>query len=122
MKKPTKAVLISGLVFPGLGHIYLRSYIVGVALVCLAAWSIYSVADTSIGIALDIAGEIENGGLALDSASIGQLAAQRSQEAEQSTNLAIWVFMASWVIGIVDSYRIGRRQERQEKMPVPKET
>lgn len=113
MKRTTKAALISGLVFPGLGHVYLRRYIVGVALICLAAWSIYTVAQAAIGTALEIAGEIENGSLAMDAGSIGQLVAQRSQEAEQSTNFAAWVLMATWVFGIVDSYRAGRAQERR---------
>jgi len=122
MKKPTKAALISALVFPGLGHIFLHRYIVGAALICLAAWSIYTVAETAIGTALEMAGELENGRLAIDVGSIRQLLAQRSQEAEQSTNLAVWVLVASWVIGIVDSYRVGRAQERLEKISLPKKT
>ena len=122
MDKPTKAALISGLVFPGLGHIYLRKYIVGISLVCLAGWSIYTVAESVIGTAFDIAAEIENGGMVIDPGSIGRLLAQRTHEAGQSTNLAVWVLTASWLVGIVDSYRAGRALERLEKLSAPKET
>ena len=122
MKKSTKAVLISGLVFPGLGHIFLRRYVVGLVLLCLAGGAIYTVANTAIVTALDVAGEIESGSTALDSASISQLVTQRSQQAGQSTNVAAWVLMISWVIGIIDSYRVGRMQERREESSVERRT
>ena len=122
MKKSTKAVLISGLVFPGLGHIFLRRYVVGLVLLGLAGGAIYAVANTAIETALDVVGEIETGGMAIDSASITQLVAQRSQQTEQTTSMAVWVLMVSWLIGIIDSYRIGRAQERQNESSVAKGT
>ncbi|MCB1723727.1 MAG: hypothetical protein KDJ39_08535 [Gammaproteobacteria bacterium] len=115
MKKSTKAALVSGLVFPGLGHLFLRRYVGGLVLLCVAAWSIHAIATTTIGTALEIAKEIEQGSLSVDATSIGQLVAQRSQQAEQSTVVPMWVFFASWVIGVIDSYRLGRSQERQDE-------
>ena len=53
---------------------------------------------------------------------ISQLVEQRTQQTEQSTNLAVWVLMASWVIGIVDSYRVGRALERPEQSSGAKKT
>lgn len=114
MRRSTKAALISGLVLPGLGHIFLRKYVFGLVLLCLSFWSIYSVATSAIGTALDLAKEIEGGGIALDSETMRELVAQRSQQAEQSTRIPLWVFAVSWVIGIVDSYRVGRAQERRD--------
>jgi hypothetical protein len=122
MKRSTKAALIAGLVFPGLGHLFFRRYVVAVLLLCLAGGSIYTVTKTAIDAALNVAGEIESGSIAIDSVSISQLVAQRSQQAEQSTNLAVWVLIASWVIGILDSYRVGRAQERLEESSVAKKT
>jgi len=122
MKRSTKAALLSGLVFPGLGHIYLRRYVAGLVLLCLAGGSIYIVASTVIDTALDVAGEIESGGMAADSASISELVTQRSQQAGQSANVAAWVLMACWLIGIFDSYRVGRAQERREESSVARRT
>ena len=36
MKRSTRAVLLSGLVFPGLGHIFLKQYLRGSILVLIA--------------------------------------------------------------------------------------
>ena len=120
MKRSTKAALISGLVFPGLGHIYLRSFVIGLVLLCLAGGALYTVANTAIETAYEVAGEIENSGMAVDSASISRLVEQRSQQAGQSANMAEWLLMACWLVGIIDSYRIGRKQERQQEPSVTK--
>jgi len=122
MRRSTKAALISGLVFPGLGHVFLRKYVVGVVLLCLAGWSIYSVATTAIETALDVATEIESRGVAVDSVSIGQLVAQRLEKTEQSTNASMWVLLVTWLIGIADSYRVGRGQEQLEESRAAKRT
>jgi hypothetical protein len=122
MKRSTKAALISGLVFPGLGHFFLRRYLVGLVLLCLAVGATYTIVDTVVETALEVVEEIENGSMAIDSASISQLVEQRSQQAEQSTDMAVWVLMVSWLIGVIDSYRVGRAQERQQESSETKET
>lgn len=115
MRRSTKAALVSGLVFPGLGHILVRKYVFGLVLLCLAGWSVYAVAAGAIGTALDVAKEIESGSIVLDSETLSELVAQRSQRAEESTKVPLLVLLVTWVIGIVDSYRAGRAQERLEE-------
>lgn len=116
MKKSTKAVLLSGLVFPGLGHIYLRRFLFGIVLLCLAGVAIFTITETAVNTALEVVNEIEAGNVALDSQSITQLVEQRSRQAEQSTNIELWLFLSCWLFGIIDSYRIGSRQERTEEL------
>ncbi len=114
MKRSTKAALWSALVFPGLGHFLVRRYLVGALLLCLAGGALYSVTHTALSAVTQLAGEIESGGLAIESTSIGQLVAQRSQQAEQSSRVPMAVLTICWVIGIVDSWRVGRAQDREE--------
>jgi len=113
MKKSTKAALLSGLVFPGLGHVYLRRYASGLVLLLLSGWATYSVTASSIDAAYDIADQIEAGTVAPDSGAIGQLIEQRSQQAGQATAIPGWVLLAAWLVGVVDSWRVGRAQERR---------
>ena len=54
MKKSTKAVLLSGLVFPGLGHLYLKRWLEGILLTGVAAYAAYLIVSITLGIALDI--------------------------------------------------------------------
>lgn len=115
MRKSTKAALISGLVFPGLGHVYLRKYLAGLVLLCLAGLPVYLITAATIDAALDVANEIQAGNVAPDSGAITKLVERRSQRAERSASIAEWVLLAVWLVGIVDSWRVGRAQERQEE-------
>ena len=122
MKKSIKAALISGLAFPGLGHIYLKNYLVGVVLLFVAGASVYSVSVAAIDTALSVAKEIEAGGVSTNEDSIERLIEQKSQTSATVTNLSIVALTFSWVIGVVDSYRVGRGKERTKGKVGEKET
>lgn len=111
MKRSTKAALFSGLVFPGLGHLYLRKYWRGVFLVAIASVALYTVVSEAIDTASSIVREIELGGVPLETEAISNLIAERSRSHEGSTDFAAIVFLVTWVVGIIDSCRVGRRQE-----------
>ena len=112
MKRSIKAALISGLAFPGLGHIYLKKYLAGAVLLFVAGASLYSVSVTAIDTALSVAKEIEAGSVSINEDAIGRLIEQESQGPATATNLSLVALILSWVIGVVDSYRVGRAEER----------
>lgn len=116
MKRSTKAALWSALVFPGLGHLYVRRYATGLVLLCVAGWSLYSVMTSVVDAAVALTGDIQNGSMAIESGAIGQVVVQRAQLAEQSTQVPMTVLTICWVIGIVDAYRVGRAQERTDEL------
>ena len=117
MKRSTKAALLSGLVFPGIGHLYLKRYVPGVILLAGAASAIYYIASVTVSMALEIVGRIQSGGVPLDATAIADLVSRHSSGIEQSTSLASYALLACWVVGIVDSYRQGRALEKDEKAP-----
>jgi TM2 domain-containing membrane protein YozV len=114
MKRSTKAALLSGLVFPGLGHIYLKRYVQGILLVFGTALAIYVIVSTAVDTALDVVEKIEGGGVPLDVKAITDLVSQQSRGTEQLTDIATIALLAFWAIGIADSYRVGRAQGRAE--------
>jgi len=111
MNRSIKAALISGLVFPGLGHVYLKKYVTGAILLFVAGASAYSVSATAIDTAISVAKEIEAGEVSINEDAIGRLIEQKSQGTATITNLSLVVLTISWVVGIVDSYRVGRSKE-----------
>ncbi|MEJ2651689.1 MAG: hypothetical protein P8173_07835 [Gammaproteobacteria bacterium] len=122
MKRSIKAALISGLAFPGLGHIFLKKYLVGAVLLFAAGASVYSVSVTAIDTALSVAGEIEAGEVSINEDAIGRLIEQKSQGSAKATNLSLVVLMLSWGIGVVDSYRVGKAKERTKGKVGERET
>jgi uncharacterized membrane protein len=120
MKKSIKAVLWSGLAFPGAGHFYLKRYLRGLILIvpALAGISIYlkSEYDQASSVASKLVEKIESGDVILDFSSIFAVAekldAQIKALQQNSTGeIAFWVFVACWVAGMVDAYLLGRSLE-----------
>ena len=111
-----KAALLSGLVFPGLGHLYLKRYLRGALLAAGAAALTYFIVSVAVNSAMDIAGKIEGGQVQPDAASISEAVSKASQDAERSTDIATTILIALWLIGIVDSYREGRARDKAKEL------
>ena len=111
MKRSTKAVLLSALVFPGAGHFYLKRWVEGILLSAVAAVALYLITSVVWQTAMDIAGQIQSGAIASDADTISALVEDRLQATEGKTNLATLILGTSWVLGIIGSFWQGRRTE-----------
>tara|TARA_R110001592_G_C13192743_1_gene753280 strand:- start:29401 stop:29751 length:351 start_codon:yes stop_codon:yes gene_type:complete len=112
LKKSTKAVLLSALVFPGLGHLYLKRWVAGVVLSGGAAFAIYYISSIAMTIVLDVSHKIETGTIPADIATISEVVSQQFSSTEQATNLASITLLVCWVLGIMGSWWQGRAQEK----------
>ena len=112
MNKSSKAVSLSAFVFPGAGHFFLKKHAVGAILAGAAMTTLYLIGATVIVRAQQIAQQIQSGEVPLDIAAIAQLLSGQTTGIEtQSLNLATAVFTVTWLVGIVDSYRIARQKD-----------
>jgi hypothetical protein len=109
MKKSIKAVLWSGLAFPGAGHFYLKRYLRGLIVFVPAVASIGLYVQGLMEQVDFVMGKIESGTVALDPAAIE--AVLNSAPQSQVVEVAFWVFVACWVAGMVDAYLLGRSLE-----------
>ena len=91
---------------------YLKRYGHGILLAAGAGSALYFIVSVVVTTALDVVGKIQSSGGYLDIGAITDLVSQQLSGAEQSTNAAMIVLLAFWVIGIVDSYRQGRSLEK----------
>lgn len=109
MRKSTKAVLLSALVFPGVGHVFLRLYSRGIVLAGVSFASLYYLVSTAVEQAMQITAKIQSGDVPLDVAAISDLVSRQSMGAvAQLQTVATVALTVCWVVGIVDSYRVGR--------------
>ncbi len=110
MNKSKKAALLSAFLLPGAGHIFLKKYIAGVILASTSFSALYFLISTMVESALQITEKIQAG----DVTAITELVTKQSTGAEaQQLNIATSVLIISWLIGIVDAYRVGRRQDKE---------
>jgi hypothetical protein len=105
MSRSTTAVLLSALVFPGAGHLYLKRFPSGIALIVASLACLSFIVDRAMqqaSIALD---KIESGGVALDPGQISDLIARTSNGS--GSTIATIVLAGCWLIGMFDAYRLG---------------
>lgn len=113
MTKSIKAALLSALVFPGAGHFFLKRHIQGIILTTATIASLYFLISGVVTKALQITDKINRGEIQLDVAAINDLvSAQPTGSEVQVITIASYVLLIAWLIGIVDSYRIGRIQDK----------
>jgi hypothetical protein len=116
MKKSTKAALLSCFVLPGVGHLYLKRFRFGLLLSVCAAAAVYFITSSAVHAAFEVADKIQGSGVPLDAEAIAELVSQQSSASEESTNTAMTALVVFWLIGIFDSFRVGRVLDKAEEV------
>ena len=107
-------MLLSAFVLPGLGHVFLKRYLAGAVLAGAALMALYIYVSGAVEQALKITAMIERGELQSDAAVITEFVSQQPVGADaRLINIATAVLIITWLIGIVDSYRVARLLENE---------
>ena len=115
MKKSTKAALLSGLVFPGLGHLVSRTYYRAAALIASSLIAIYVFTSITVRQAMTVVDRVLSGELDIENSSISELALASLDPADSTAaNQALLVFGVLWIIAIVDAWRQGAAMDRSQ--------
>ena len=113
MKRSSKAALLSGLIFPGIGHIVLKQYLRGSVLMLFALAALSVIVTGIYQRALTIVDRINSGDIPVDTNAIAEMVSNSTSGADRSIeNIAVVVLGVCWLIGIIDSYRLGVAQEK----------
>ena len=113
MTRSTKAALLSGLVFPGIGHMVLKKYLRGSALIISALIASSIIVTVVIQRALTIVDRINSGDIPVETGAIAEMVSNSTNGAVSLIkNISVIVLGACWLIGIIDSYRLGIAQEK----------
>ncbi|MEJ2608695.1 MAG: hypothetical protein P8179_01120 [Candidatus Thiodiazotropha sp.] len=111
MKQSIKAALFSGLVFPGVGHFYLKHYLLGVIFASASLVATAFLLTPIIQVAQEIANKIATGEIPLDAGTINSQITQQVNNIASSASIALWSLISIWLIAIGDSYRLGRKRD-----------
>ena len=112
MKPAIKAALLSGLVLPGLGQIYLKRYLRGIVLMLLVLAGLGFIIVAATISALDNLQKMQSQG-PVDMAAVSKLAVSSPAGASSSCyNVILLLVACCWLFSIIDAYRMGRRMDR----------
>jgi uncharacterized membrane protein YdfJ with MMPL/SSD domain len=109
MSRPLTAVLISALVFPGAGHLYLKRKIRALLFIVPTLVAVAAFVSVAMEQASAMAGQILAGTLPADPAV---LAARLEQQGDSPlATAAAAVMVVCWVCAIADAWLLARRAE-----------
>jgi hypothetical protein len=108
VKSAVKAALLSGIVFPGLGQLYLKRYKRGLAILIAVLLCLGIIIGTVVASALESLKAIERGGGIADMETVSNLARIDSVHSAIDINFILLFVLCCWVFSVVDAYRIGR--------------
>lgn len=109
MSRSTNAVLLSALVLPGAGHLYLKHYWRGAALISISLACLWVFVDRAMQQVSTVIEMLEAEGGALDAGQVSDLVTQTSNSSgSTAVTLATLVLGGCWLLGMVDAYRLGR--------------
>ena len=108
MKKSTRAILLSALVFPGAGHIYLKRTKTGLTLIGLTLIALIYIISDIIQRAFAVVEQIIQMGISSsDTATITRLIEQ--QPGGEWFGLATYGLVGCWVYGVVGCYLLSKK-------------
>lgn len=109
MSRSTNAVLLSALVLPGAGHLYLKHFGRGIALITISLACLWIFVDRVMRQASTVLEKLESEGTVLDTGQLSDLVAQTSNSSgSAAVTVATLVLVGCWVVGIADAYRLGK--------------
>lgn len=109
MKTSLKAALLSAFVFPGVGQLWLKKYLLGCFFCFAAVIPLYMIVSTTVEQTQKIIEQIKFQGNTLDYISINELVSQQMASIDtQQMHIATISLLVIWVVSILDAYRIGR--------------
>ena len=112
MNRTTNAVLLSALVLPGAGHLYLKHFSRGIVLIAISLACLWIFVDRTMQQASTVLERLESEGGALDAGRLSDLVTQTSNSSGSTVvTLATLVLAGCWVLGIADAYRLGKASD-----------
>ncbi len=116
MNHSVKGAFLSGAVFPGLGQVFLKHYVRGIALMLAVSASLVVIVKIALEQALAILEKIQWEGGTIDMITISNAATQASTSSDSRMfNFLLFLIVSCWLIGIVDAYRIGKKKDLEEQ-------
>jgi hypothetical protein len=113
MRKSLQAALLSALVFPGAGHFSLKKPVQGVLLSVVTIVCLYFLITTAVEIAQQLVIRIQRGEIPMDIEMISEMVSQQFVGIDdQRINMPSILLLICWVVGIIDSFRIGWLQDK----------
>ena len=116
MKQSLKGGLLSALVFPGLGHLVLKSALRGWIYILLTLLCFGLLVSIIIPIVTSTVNEVTSGTLPADPNQLNRIVHEKMADSDGLRGtVALVGFVGIWLVALIDVILLGRRQDAQAK-------
>jgi hypothetical protein len=116
MSNALKAALLSGLVLPGLGHFVLKHRARGIALMLGVLAGLLAVTTKASQSMLPVVEKLVSEGGPVDvNTVLNEVTRAFISSGDAAINLSLLLIVLCWAIGVVDSYRLGKKKGAEAK-------
>ena len=115
MGKAGRAVILSGLIFPGLGQVYLKRYGRGVVIMLLVAIGLTLLISVATRDALSLLNQLEMQGETIDFQTLLDVTAEASAARSGSYTALFLLVAGCWLFSMLDAYSIGNTKNLSDE-------
>lgn len=112
MNKPLKAALFSAFIFPGSGQLLLKKYLSAAFFAFFTCIGLYLLLSDLLSRTHEILDKIQSGEVTANIASITELVHLQLASTTASLSPALIILLITWLVSVVEAYRVGRKLER----------
>jgi len=110
MSRSLKGALLSGLILPGIGQVYLGYKKRGWSIIAVNIVILYLIISEVIQKAYSVIDEMKNSGSVMDIEQISAKAADLSGFSDNVfLNVLLMFFIIGWFVAMIDAYRLGKK-------------
>lgn len=109
MKKPINVTLLSLLIFPGIGHLFLKKYALAIAFICSFGYLLMSLVVEIHDKTQELANSIIRGDIPLNIEQISKAIIESDVLNNPTISSMSYILMLIWVLAAFDAYRIAKK-------------
>ncbi len=110
MNKKTKVTLLSTLIFPGVGHLFLHKYGISLGFISSATYLLLSFIGDMLNKSQQIIDSIIIGRIPLEVEAISKALAEQGTLVSQQQTFSGYMLLLVWVLAASDAFRIAKQQ------------
>jgi len=111
MKKTTKVTLLSLCIFPGLGHLFLKKYVIAIAFITSFSYLFLSYANEIMNQSQQVIDSILRGEIPIELTAITQALEERGVLDSQNQTIMSYCLLLIWILAAFDAYRIAKKRK-----------
>lgn len=115
MKETTKVTLLSALVFPGIGHLVLKKYLIALAFIVSFSYLLLGFITEIVEKAQHVIDSVVRGDIPMELIAIRQALIDQGTLDSPNLSTNVFLLLLIWIIATFDAYRLAKKDQMKNR-------